>query len=228
MKLSLSFLAGTWLVLTGLPIRANPITISNPGFESPALSPNGIDPGVATGWNVSTFAGVWYPGATYFSSVPEGNQVVFLGFGGNSADVNQTLVATLAANTTYTLTYDVGQRFDESLSAYSVDLEANSDVLVSGSGGSPAPGGFVQQVLTFDSGSNPVDLGSPLVIDLSATGFIPGGGSQGQAVFDLFTLDASPTNPSVPEPSSIVLLSAGIAGLALFRRHLRTPRKAAC
>src|SRR4051794_41042763 len=110
-------------VVSGLTCWAIPIT--NPSFETPAQAPGGFTFDVGTGWVVTGHAGVWFPqvgpnnGSNFFSSVPGGSQVLFDGFQ-SSGDASQDLGVPLTANTTYTLTYFVGQRYDVPLSAYTV------------------------------------------------------------------------------------------------------------
>lgn len=205
--------------------QAAPIAITNFGFESPSLGAGGIANGVATGWTVSNSnAGVWYPTAgSYFNAAaPEGNQILFVGFG-SPADVNQTpLAATVQANMTYTLSFLLGQRLDLPLSTYSVSLEANgTTVLGSDSAGSPTAGNFNLRTIIFNSGASPATLGQPLGIFIHASGSSVTGAS-GQADFDKFSLDGSPTGaPGVPEPATYVLIGAGITVIMLSRRRLQ-------
>src|SRR5215470_6844751 len=86
------------------------LPITNNSFESPIQAPGGFSVGTVTGWTVTGFAGVWAPQVpTFLSSIPDGNQVLFEGFN-QAGDVNQSLGVSLAPNTTYTLTFFVGQR----------------------------------------------------------------------------------------------------------------------
>lgn len=202
--------------------QAASITITNPSFESPAGGAGVVQNGVATGWAVSNAdAGVWNtsPVGWFFNAAPpDGNQILFVGFGGTSATVSQTLTANVLANETYTLIFSVGQRLDEPLSPYSVSLEANgTTVLASDSAGSPTPGDFVTRTIIFNSGASPATLGQTLGIYITASS-----NNDGQAEFDKFSLDGSPTGgPSVPEPATFVLIGGGIAAIMLSRRRLQ-------
>src|SRR4051794_17442717 len=61
---------------------AGPIVITNPSFEDPALGSGGILNGIATGWTLQDGnAGTWNPTASYFNSVPDPNQILFVGDG---------------------------------------------------------------------------------------------------------------------------------------------------
>ena len=198
------------------------MAILNPSFEDPLVGPGGICNCSPTDWTTTGIVGVWDPGPpgpgnSFFDTIPDGNQIMFVAFTGTGGEATQTLTATLQADTTYTLSYWVGARKDMPFNPYTVSLIANSNVLASDSGGLPAPGDFVQRTFSFSSGSNPADLGAALTIDITAP---PEFG--GQAEFDLIQLDATPTRGSseAPEPASMLLAGAGlIAGFVSIRRR---------
>ena len=205
------------------PSQASSIAITNSGFEDPVQGPGGIGNGAATGWAVSNVdAGVWFPitGQFFNTAAPEGNQVLFVGFVGAAADVNQTpLAATVQADTTYTLSFLLGRRLDLELSTYSVSLEANGVVLGSDSAGSPTAGNFIPRTITFNSGASPATLGQQLGIFIHASG-LSATGSGAQAEFDAFSLDSSSAGAAaVPEPTTFVLIGAGISLIMLSRRR---------
>jgi hypothetical protein len=66
--------------LAGAPGWASSLAITNPSFEDPAsLS---IQNGVANGWSVGNFdAGTWNP-TGFTNTVPDGSQVLFVGYQG--------------------------------------------------------------------------------------------------------------------------------------------------
>jgi hypothetical protein len=177
----------------------------------------GFNNGIVTGWAVTGFAGVWFPqvgpnnGANFFASVPAGNQVLYEGFN-QPGDVTQALGVSLVANTVYTLTYFVGQRYDVPRSLYTVALDAGATVLASDSGGAPAAGAFVSRTITFTTGASPI--AGILTIDIASTGLAVTG-APAQAAFDNFALNAVST---VPEPASILLIGGGLLGLSLIGR----------
>ena len=223
------------MVVSGITLvsgRAASIPITNASFESPLLSP-----GAWTATDIPTTVwygngpnGVWYPDAGYFTgSLPDGNQILIVGYNEGSL-VTQSLSATLQADTTYTLSYYLGNRFagaiDQgnpiSLGEYSVSLWANGFLLASDSGGAPDAGSFLLRTFSFDSGANPTGDGlAALSIQVSASG-LTSTGALAMAEFDQFTLDAAPTSSSTaPEPASGILLFSGIAGGVVLRRTVK-------
>ena len=97
------------------PSSAVPITVLNPSFEAPlALTfpePIAGDFGLTiVDWSV-TSGGTWEPTAVpYPSGPPDGTRVAYVNGPGHFME--QTLTATLQANTTYTLETYVGNRAD--------------------------------------------------------------------------------------------------------------------
>jgi hypothetical protein len=202
--------------LAGAQAWAGTIAIVNPSFEDPENA--GTLNGIANGWTVSNGnAGTWNP-TGFTDPAPDGSQVLFVGYIGGSAEVSQILSDNLLANTNYTLTFYVGSRTDLAFSTYSVAIKADGNILASDSEGTPAPGGYVLRTISFNSGANPLGLGSALEIDINASGF-DAQSNGAQAEFDKFsfTNDAPETN-ATPEPVSTTLMGAGLAFLGLVRR----------
>jgi hypothetical protein len=205
----------TAVFIIGASAVASPITINNPSFETPVQCAGCFTYDSSTGWvsvgSVSTWRPDVGPGGQY-TSIPDGSQVAAIGEPG-AGEISQDLTATLLANTTYTLTFWVGQRSDTPISAYDVAFLAGSSTLGSNSDADPSPGTFIEQTIVYNSGSSPAELGQTLEITVSGTG-------EGQADFDLFSLDASPTviTSSTPEPSHFWLVLAGLGLVAWFRR----------
>jgi hypothetical protein len=207
-------------LVAGASSWAAPIPITNPSFESPVQALGVFTVGTVTGWTVTGFAGVWFPqtgannGSNFFTAVPDGNQVLFEGFG-QSADISQALGVSLAANTLYTLTYFVGRRFDVPMSLYTVAVDAGATVLASDSAGAPATGTFAQRTITFTTGAVPI--AGILTIDISSTG-VNAAGAAAQTAFDSFSLTAV-TTAGTPEPASMLLLAGGLLTLSLIGRN---------
>ena len=219
-------LAVAFTMISGASIAsATTIPISNPSFETPVQSCVGCYtlftaiPG--SPWVTALgLASVWRPtvgAGQEFAALPDGNQITPIGFSGAGSEIYQDLSATLLANTTYTLSFYVGQRTDYAFGGYNVSLEAKNGggltVLASDSGGAPAPGLFVQRNIVFKSGSSP-QIGQPLRIDIST----PAGNNQ--ASFDLFALTTS-NSSSTPEPGSLALGASGLLLLAGALRRIR-------
>jgi len=126
-------------ICSGLSARAASISLVNPGFESPDLSqtteivpgagpfdfevppgwtlynPDNLVPPVYDGGVNSPFAtavvGAWRPSAAFFSTVPEGSQIVSVYIntpGAGVVGLRKNTGVTIQPNTTYTLSAAVG------------------------------------------------------------------------------------------------------------------------
>jgi len=171
----------------------------------PGCSYNG---GVVPGWTVVDNAGQLQPGSSsgnfgLFSYVPDGITVAY----SNGGSISQTLVATVQPYLTYTLTVDVGQRFDAPVV---IPLESLliGGVAVTGTGVTPVAGGWSAYTAVYTATA--ADAGKSLAITLNSPG--------SQANWDNVTLTA------VPEPASWALTLVGLGGLG---GALRARRRAA-
>lgn len=184
--------------------QAGLIPIINAGFEDPPTTT--FNNGLITGWTISgSGAGVWNindaPLGFWDITAPEGKQIAYVSPApapGNAASISQVLGASLAANTVYTLSGEVGHPigFGTTVNTvYTIELLAGANVLGSLTGTGPE-GMFAHFELTFDSAGS-AWVGQSLEIRLSS--------SQNQTGFDAITLDARP----VPEPATITLLGTG-------------------
>jgi hypothetical protein len=205
--------------------QADPIPITNPGFEDPAVST--LNNGPITGWTITgNGAGVWNinnsPLGFWTVPAPEGNQIAYVS--GNlppfsSASISQVLSATLQDGTVYTLTGQVGHPIGFGSTAgtiYTVALLAGDNVLASLSDTGPE-GSFTDFSLMFDSTGSPF-VGQALQIQLSS--------NQPQTGFDAIGLDASPTGggggaSANPEPGSLTLVEIASLVLVGYSWHRR-------
>lgn len=155
------------------PALAQPIALTNAGFESPALADNGFVFG-APGWTSLGTCGVFNPPVTAFpSQAPEGANVGFLSccFGPNpsSGSLGQTLATTYAADTTYTLTVESGTRLDDPgvLRQYRFVAATGNTVLKTTTFSTiPAAGTFRTDTMTWDVFSGDAAVGRPITFRL--------------------------------------------------------------
>ena len=172
------------------------IPIFNPRFDIDILtcSPgsncaqNGI-----TGWIVGPGTDVAKFSKTQYPHAPStGVFVAAIGNTSTSGSILQNLSATVQANTTYTLTVELGAREDYAFTGYTVTLGAGNVSLATGNTATPVGGSFVTDTVTYESGATPAQLGQPLQILITSSGTSSG---TGQVDIEDVTLTAAPTAP---------------------------------
>jgi len=199
---------------------AAPLTVLNPGFESPVLA-NGVSSATALNWAEapSIFALSLNPSAADMNGglAAEGNNVgASVKLENSPTMLFQSLAATLSANTTYTLTVAIGHPIPNAppfgppltYGGYQVVLSAGNTVLAQDNTSIVVPlGEYRTSTVNYTAlPGNPL-LGQPLVITL----LTPGTTTFDGVYFDDVKLDATP----VPEPSAVVSIALG--GLLLLR-----------
>jgi len=146
-----------------------PIAVTNQGFESPVMTPNGFStegpPGTVPGWTIlSGSGGVFYPTVGSWGYIaPYGTQVLYC----NGATFQQTVAANIVANRTYTLRVSVVRRPNFFNNNYTIKLLAGSTVVAQNLGTiTPPLGGAQDAVLTYTSPASGPTIGQPIRIQL--------------------------------------------------------------
>jgi hypothetical protein len=204
------------LLIVVSPSVAGPIAIQNPSFENPLCGSPGSACG-PVGWTISGgFAGAFLPTSAAWDSIPDGSQVAW----SNGGTLTQALADSILPDTVYTLSVWVSQRWSAGSFLPQIELLGGDTPLFamnnSNAGGS-APTtntdgtyGWVNWTMSWTSPSSGAIIGQPLAISLGSSGT--------QTDFDSVSLDVF---AAVPEPSAIVLVAAGLLGLAARRRFAK-------
>jgi hypothetical protein len=189
-------------------------TLDQPCTGSTACFNNGPVPGWTT---LANGFGSFAPTLTFFSlPLPDGNIVAYTN---NDGILSQTLTGiSLLPNSVYTLSVDVGRRFDRGGANYSLNLLDGTNVFCTSgtiSNGLITAGTFQDVPLQCTTGATVP--GGLLGIELIGIGGV-------QVDFDNVRLDVSPSTVSTPEPSALALTSVGLLVSGLFfvlsrRRH---------
>jgi len=210
---------------------ADSISVQNASFELFANPPGGLNEtcagtgcafndvadGAIPDWtpSVNASAGSFQPGSNtmYFNSTFNSGIVAYI----NSGSISQTLGVSVLPDSTYTLSVDVGRRFDVAGANYSLNLLDGSNVLgtctQSGSNASIAAGTFADIALTCTTGASvPAGL---LGIELT--------GSGRQIDFDNVQLSVV-SAVSTPEPGVLALTLVGLFMGGLLFVHSRRSR----
>lgn len=225
-----------WLLLVGgwsWSGAAQNIPVVNAGFESNSITPGAFVVLQPAGWtvydpavmidNANNAVGVIrpLPGTEYFpGGTPEGNNAALVFLAGpqtGEAGLQQTLGATLLANTRYRCSVQVGNiasgwslpgssggasnYFDlDGFPGYRIDVLAGTNVVGSDNnslGATIPEGAFRRAQFHFDTGPSPAQLGQPLgirLVNLKASG--------------------TPTVPNIEVDFDAVTLSAGAIPVA--------------
>jgi hypothetical protein len=180
--------------------RGEMIFIANSSFEGPAYVTGTSGFGPAHSWAQQGIGGgafrLGVNGINFVNSVPDGLQAGYAGNTGGPGALFQDLGVSAIAGATYSLDVFVGSP-DYTNANYLVELIEGSNTIASASGTLLSTGSFIPINLTAQSVGN-----GSLGIRLSET-------NVGQSFFDNVRLSVT----AVPEPSSLFMLSFGVAGL---------------
>ena len=193
--------------------------VRNAGFEDPVYEGGAY--GAATHWKAGRYdvadpltwvlggdgddAGGWNPDAAdgFSAGAFAGDNTAWTISGaGYDMGLSQVLTITLEANTTYVLSVQVGNALynqSDETAPYRLELLAGGVLLASDTGAAPIADTWEPHSLTYDSGSDPAQLGELLEIRLLAVAYTDGGGGAGYEV-DFDEVELTITD-SVPEPT---------------------------
>jgi len=125
----------------------------------------------AAGWLVGPQTGTEKVSTAQYPSAPaEGRYVMAIGYTNATGSMVQTLGTAVEANTTYVLKVTLGARADVPFTGYVAALMAGNVTLAYDNKVTPLSGTFATDVIAYNSGANPAQLGKPLQILVKSLG----------------------------------------------------------
>jgi len=210
------------ITISKVPSNLGPI--SNPGFEKPVVGDNGYDTAPFDSWFVwggNTYSGMWNITTDQFTNEAyEGSSIAYVEGDNRIADPNgglaQVLPTNLAANTTYTLTVQVGNpKFGDytvgnTFPGYRVQLLADGVVLAEDlNSQAVATDTWVTSTVVYNSGATPAQLGQPLEIRLGTAALQTAGtGVDVYVMYDDVQLAVDPPLSAPPGMVTVILTLA--------------------
>ena len=236
MKTRILGLALAWATLAPITHAAS-LTIVNFDFETGGLTDGNFSGGtVPTGWSaigsinsaaygyfnptVATGGYVGTDGSPGVAGTMSGANVFYFGTANTGEGIQQTLSATFAANTDYTLTVAIGSRPSNSDNAnLDMRLFAGTTLFASGTFRNTAFGTFADFSLNYTANATHAALaGQALKIQLIENDTGLNLGNELNLDIDNIRLDA--TASAIPEPSTYTTIFGVLAlGAAAFRRR---------
>jgi len=198
--LQLAGFLSTSLILTGAASAAQPVAITNPGFENPVLSDGSIQNGAVPGWSAFNGASISVldPSSSLdlTSEAPEGENVGVVVSSASENGLSQTLGSPFQADAGYSLTLKVANtKFTSGFPGYRIQLLANGTVLAEDDNSQTiAEDSVIARTVnyTYNAGLHSGLVGQPLEIRLLSKGLETGE----ELAFDDVQLSATLASPA--------------------------------
>lgn len=198
-RITLTGSLATSLILAGSGSAAQPVSITNPGFETPALEDGGLQTGAVPGWsafNGATIAVLDPSSSDLTGEAPEGENVGLITSSSSEDGFSQTLASPFQADASYSLVVKVANtKFTTGFPGYVIQLLANGTVLAEDDNSQTiAENSVVTRAVnySYNAGLHAGLVGQSLEIRLLSKGL----GSGEEIAFDDVQLSATLGNPS--------------------------------
>ena len=221
-------------LLAAVPARA--AVIFTDSFESPAVGPGGATSEAPANWQFidrGGFTGVYDQGSTgRFSYTPDGNQIGYIGYGGNNAQGGGVLIrdsgTTVQAGTTYTFQAFVGAddaSTNEGLWQLELwsgrPLDSGSALLGLVNANSPNANrpqlrAWAQNSVSYTASASAGQLW--VALNNLAPAGVQSSTAFNDAVYDAVTLSSTQASSQpVPAPGGVALFALGLAAVGAAR-----------